>query len=142
MVLQRNTEVNLWGGAEAGKTVTVETSWNGAKYKVKADDNGQWKVKVETGEAGGPYTITFSDGDRLTLDNILLGEVWICGGQSNMARSDSAIETAAITEEHTVQRQIFSDSRCRRSPCSRLQRNADTHTCQPPETCLHQLDYG
>ena len=84
MVLQRNTEVNLWGSAEAGKTVTVETSWNGAKYKVKADDNGQWKVKVETGEAGGPYTITFSDGDRLTLDNILLGEVWICGGQSNM----------------------------------------------------------
>ena len=84
MVLQRNTEVNLWGTAEAGKTVTVETSWNGAKYKVKADSEGAWSLKVVTGEAGGPYTITFSDGRKTVLDNILLGEVWICGGQSNM----------------------------------------------------------
>ncbi|MBQ8483331.1 MAG: sialate O-acetylesterase [Bacteroidales bacterium] len=84
MVLQRNTEVNLWGTADAGKTVTVETSWNGAKYKVKADSEGAWSLKVVTGEAGGPYTITFSDGRKTVLDNILLGEVWICGGQSNM----------------------------------------------------------
>ncbi|MBQ8420937.1 MAG: sialate O-acetylesterase [Bacteroidales bacterium] len=84
MVLQRNTEVNLWGSAEAGKTVTVETSWNGEKYKVKAADDGSWSLKVATGEAGGPYTITFSDGKKTVLDNILLGEVWICGGQSNM----------------------------------------------------------
>lgn len=84
MVLQRNTEVNLWGTAKADKTVTIVTSWNGAKYKVKADSEGNWKTKVTTGEAGGPYTITFNDGDKLVLDNILLGEVWICGGQSNM----------------------------------------------------------
>lgn len=84
MVLQRNTEVNLWGSATEGKTVTVQTSWNGKTYKVKADNNGQWKLKVATGEAGGPYTITISDGKKLVLDNILLGEVWICGGQSNM----------------------------------------------------------
>ena len=85
MVLQRNTEVNLWGTADNGKTVTVETSWNNAKYKVNADENGAWSLKVTTGEAGGPYTITFSDGKKKTvLEDVLLGEVWICGGQSNM----------------------------------------------------------
>ena len=84
MVLQRNTEVNLWGNADAGKTVTVETSWNGKKYRTKSDDNGKWSLKVATGEAGGPYSIIISDGEKLVLENILLGEVWICGGQSNM----------------------------------------------------------
>ncbi len=84
MVLQRNTEVNLWGTAKADKTLTIVTSWNGEKYKVNTDSEGNWKTTVTTGEAGGPYTITFNDGDKLVLDNILLGEVWICGGQSNM----------------------------------------------------------
>lgn len=84
MVLQRNTEVRLWGGASEGKTVTIQTSWNGKKYKVRSDADGRWMVKVPTGEAGGPYTIKISDGKEVVLENILLGEVWICGGQSNM----------------------------------------------------------
>ena len=75
MVLQRNTEVNLWGTADNGKTVTVETSWNNAKYKVNADENGAWSLKVTTGEAGGPYTITFSDGKkRVQVPLIYLGD--------------------------------------------------------------------
>ena len=84
MVLQRNTEVNLWGGARPNARVKITTSWNGAQYDVRTDKQGNWSVKVPTGEAGGPYTILFDDGDRTQLENILLGEVWICGGQSNM----------------------------------------------------------
>lgn len=84
MVLQRNTEVNLWGKASENRTVTVVTSWNGRKYRTQADSEGAWSLKVATGEAGGPYTITISDGSKVVLENILLGEVWICGGQSNM----------------------------------------------------------
>ena len=84
MVLQRNSEVNLWGSATPNRTVTVRTSWNGKKYKTKSDKDGKWALKVATGEAGGPYEIEFSDGDKLTLGGILLGEVWVCGGQSNM----------------------------------------------------------
>ena len=84
MVLQRNSEVNLWGSAKPNKNVTVRTSWNGKKYKVKSDADGKWAVKVATGEAGGPYEIEFSDGDKLKLTGVLLGEVWVCGGQSNM----------------------------------------------------------
>lgn len=84
MVLQRNTEVNLWGEATPSKKVTITTSWNDQTYRTTADKDGKWAVKVATTEAGGPYTITISDGEKVVLNNILLGEVWICMGQSNM----------------------------------------------------------
>lgn len=84
MVLQQQTECNLWGKASAGKSVTVTTSWNGKKYSSRADKDGKWRVKVSTPQAGGPYDITFSDGERTVLHNVLIGEVWICSGQSNM----------------------------------------------------------
>ena len=84
MVLQRNTEVNLWGEAEPNKKVTITASWTKEKFSAKADKDGKWATKIPTGEAGGPYTMTFSDGDKTELTNILLGEVWIASGQSNM----------------------------------------------------------
>ena len=84
MVLQRNSEVNLWGYATPNKNVAIKTSWNQMEYKVKSDCDGNWKVKVATNEASGPQSITFNDGEELVIENILLGEVWICGGQSNM----------------------------------------------------------
>ncbi len=84
MVLQRNSEVNFWGWAEPDSKVKILTSWDGKKYTVKADSEGRWMTRLTTGEAGGPYTIKVSDGKEVLLENILLGEVWICGGQSNM----------------------------------------------------------
>lgn len=85
MVLQRNAEVNIWGSASPGKKVTVCTSWDGRKYRTVADaDSGRWSLEIMTGDAGGPYTVTISDGDAVVLENVLLGEVWVCGGQSNM----------------------------------------------------------
>ncbi len=84
MVLQRNAEVNLWGEATPGGKVRVRTSWNDESYTVQADREGKWRLKVTTGEAGGPYTIRISDGEEVVLRDILLGEVWVCSGQSNM----------------------------------------------------------
>ena len=84
MVLQRNSEVNLWGWSMPRKKVKIKTSWNHKKYRVRSDEEGKWLVKVATTDAGGPYSITFSDGKKTRLENILLGEVWICSGQSNM----------------------------------------------------------
>ncbi len=84
MVLQQQTEANLWGKAEPQKKVTVITSWDKKKYTTQADENGAWKVAVSTPAAGGPYSITISDGDKIELNNIMIGEVWICAGQSNM----------------------------------------------------------
>ncbi|SDD73574.1 sialate O-acetylesterase [Mucilaginibacter pineti] len=84
MVLQQKTKAAIWGKTDAGKTVTITTGWSGKKYSVVADNGGNWKVKVSTPSYGGPYDITISDGDVTTLKNVLIGEVWVCSGQSNM----------------------------------------------------------
>ncbi len=84
MVLQQQTQAPIWGETKPGKTVEVTTSWDKEKYTVTADAKGKWMVKVATPEAGGPYSIVISDGKKVTLDNVLIGEVWLCSGQSNM----------------------------------------------------------
>ena len=84
MVMQQETKANLWGEAKANAMVKITTSWNKKTISVKADNDGKWKTSVETPVAGGPYNITFNDGEKTQLDNILIGELWICSGQSNM----------------------------------------------------------
>ena len=84
MVMQQQTHANLWGTATPNKKVTVRTSWDGKLYAVTADKQGAWKLAVSTPEAGGPYTVTFDDGTPKVLSNILIGELWLCSGQSNM----------------------------------------------------------
>lgn len=84
MVMQRNTEANLWGTAKASSTVVVTPGWSDQVYKTKAGKDGKWKISIPTIDAGGPYSITVSDGEPMTLSNIMLGEVWLCSGQSNM----------------------------------------------------------
>lgn len=85
MVLQQNSEVKLWGKAEPDKTVKITFSWNKKGISVKVDKNGNWLAKIKTPEASfAPQTITFSEGEKITLTNILIGEVWLASGQSNM----------------------------------------------------------
>lgn len=84
MVLQQKTNAAFWGTASAGKSVSVSTGWNNKKYTTLADKNGNWKLKVLTPSFGGPYTISIDDGDVTTLKNVLIGDVWLCSGQSNM----------------------------------------------------------
>ena len=85
MVLQQNADVNLWGKADADAKVTVKVSWDKAKIKTKADENGNWAVQVAT-PAGSfdKYTISISDGEEIVLENVMIGDVWITSGQSNM----------------------------------------------------------
>jgi len=85
MVLQRNTSVRLWGKASPGKKVEVSPSWTSTVYSTKAASDGSFLVNVDTPDAGmTPYTITFDDGEKTVISNILIGEVWIAAGQSNM----------------------------------------------------------
>ena len=84
MVMQQQTEANLWGTAEPSKTVKVYTSWDKKTYRVASDRQGEWMLKVRTPAAGGPYYITFNDGKETRLDNVMMGELWLCSGQSNM----------------------------------------------------------
>lgn len=85
MVIQQNSEVRLWGWDDAGTTVTVTTSWSDDTYSATTGDDGKWTVRVSSPAASfDPLSITFDDGDKTTIENILSGEVWVCAGQSNM----------------------------------------------------------
>lgn len=85
MVLQQKEKVKIWGTSTAvGKELSVNSSWNNKNYQVEVDQQGRWQVFLETPKYGGPYQITINDGDQLILNNILIGEVWFCSGQSNM----------------------------------------------------------
>ena len=84
MVLQQQTECNIWGWTEPGRKVVVNTSWDKKSHTATARKDGRFEVKVLTPEAGGPYSIAFSDGDIVQLNNVMVGEVWLCSGQSNM----------------------------------------------------------
>ncbi len=84
MVLQQQSNVAIWGNGKSGALLTIVTSWNTETYTTKIGSSGEWRRKISTPTAGGPYSISISDGDKIILQNILIGEVWLCSGQSNM----------------------------------------------------------
>ena len=85
MILQQQSQVAVWGWSKANATVSVACSWDKKTYNAKSDANGAWRVKIATPAASfTPYTLTISDGKAVTVGNILIGEVWLCSGQSNM----------------------------------------------------------
>jgi sialate O-acetylesterase len=95
MVLQRNSEITIWGWANPFEDVTIRPSWTTEDYKATPTTDAYWEVKIKTPEAGGPYTIHFKGYNELTLKNVMLGEVWFCSGQSNMEwTASSGIDNA------------------------------------------------
>ncbi len=82
MVLQRNKPISIWGFAAAGEKVTVQ--FNGQTKSTKAGKDGKWQLMLSPEKEGGPFTLSMKGKNQLTLQNILVGEVWICSGQSNM----------------------------------------------------------
>jgi len=85
MVLQQNSEVAIWGWSEPGETVRIVTSWNSKDtVHVKANNYSRWETNIRTISAGGPYSIEILGSSDILLNNAMLGEVWICSGQSNM----------------------------------------------------------
>ena len=67
MVLQQQADAPVWGEAKPMKTVKVTTSWDGKTYETQANKEGKWKLSVRTPEAGGPYELTLTDGQKLVL---------------------------------------------------------------------------
>lgn len=83
MVLQQQTEAVIWGTDNAKTKIVVTASW-GKTSNVITDESGKWKLKLATPIAGGPYTVTIKGSKTIILKNVLIGEVWLCSGQSNM----------------------------------------------------------
>ncbi len=85
MVLQQDSNVKLWGKAKPNAKLSIKTSWDNKTYKTTVANDSTWLVTVKTPKADNkPYQIVFNDGEKTQLDNILIGEVWFCSGQSNM----------------------------------------------------------
>jgi len=82
MVLQRNVLIPVWGWADANEKVTVK--FNGQTKTVKADKSGKWMVRLDAETAGGPYELLIQGKNIVEIKNVLVGEVWLCSGQSNM----------------------------------------------------------
>ena len=84
MVLQQKINASIWGKADPDKIVYVKTNW-GVVAQTVAGADSLWKVKIKTPKAGGPYEIQIqTEGDTVLFKNVMIGEVWICSGQSNM----------------------------------------------------------
>jgi len=94
MVLQRNSDIKIWGWADAGEEVLVTCDWLDAQTSVTADTEGKWQVSVRTGDAGGPHAMTILAENSIQLEKILFGEVWIGSGQSNMEMPLTAVSGA------------------------------------------------
>jgi len=97
MVLQRNMPIHIWGDAEPGEQVTVE--FNSARGKAVTDDLGRWSVYLPAEPAGGPFTLTVRGGNTIQLDDILMGDLWVASGQSNMEMPLAGFPGNAVVRE-------------------------------------------
>jgi sialate O-acetylesterase len=85
MVLQQRSTATVWGWAEPGEKVTVKGSWQMfGGVSATAGKDGSWRVRLKTPGAGGPHTVSIKGSNEIVLNDILIGEVWVCSGQSNM----------------------------------------------------------
>ena len=82
MVLQQEKPLTVWGWAQPGETVTVQ--FLAESKQAKANDRGEWKVVLSAAKAGGPHTLTVSGSSTVKFEDVMVGEVWLCSGQSNM----------------------------------------------------------
>jgi len=105
MILQQNTSVHLWGWADAGEKVTVTADWTKKPVTTTAGADGKWMVTISTTKAGGPYHIRFAASNTIEVNNVLLGEVWLASGQSNMEffmRKTSGGYTGVLNYEEEI----------------------------------------
>lgn len=116
MVLQQNAKVNLWGWAAPNEKINIHLGWSNLPVNVTADAEGNWKTTVETPQGGqAAYDITIEASNKITLKNILIGEVWLCSGQSNMffpvGREEGTWKTGVKNYEEEVKNAVFPNIR-------------------------------
>ena len=114
MVLQRGKTIPIWGTADAGETVTV--TFNKKQYTIVADEQGRWRVDLPKMKAGGPYQLTIN---QLAIDNVLVGDVWLLSGQSNI---DVTIER--VYPQYTQEIDTYENPQIR---LFRVQNTTSTH---------------
>ena len=104
MVLQQKSNVRIWGKATPNSTVVVTPSWANKEVKTHADEKGCWELQITTPAASfEEYTLTLTDGEQsVTLQHLLIGEVWLCAGQSNMVMPLNGFDYCPISDSNNV----------------------------------------
>jgi sialate O-acetylesterase len=108
MILQRDAHIKIWGWASKDEKIAVK--FNNKTYKTKADANGNWTVMLSPAKAGGPYTMDITAKNKISLKEILVGDVWFCSGQSNMVHQmgiHDVLYAKEITEANNPQIRQF-----------------------------------
>src|SRR5215471_7401756 len=82
MILQRDSKIKMWGWASPGEKLQIK--FNGKTVKTTTGSNGMWEMLLPPMKAGGPYTMNIDGKNHIVINNILVGDIWICSGQSNM----------------------------------------------------------
>lgn len=106
MVVQRNAAFKVWGFAPSGCVISVIASWDGKSRVTTAGADNRWSVEVPTKREGGPYTLTVRGTKVFHYEDVMVGDVWVCSGQSNMewtvASTDHAAEDAAAAKNPNI----------------------------------------
>lgn len=97
MVLQRESIVPVWGWANPDESIKVSASWLEEPVLVQSNSRGEWRALIQTPQAGGPYTMSIEEKDLVTINNILIGEVWLLSGQSNMEMPLKGYKSQPVT---------------------------------------------
>ena len=104
MVLQRNMDIPVWGWASPGERITISLGEH--KIRTKAEESGKWLVKLPAMEAGGPFEMIIDGKNEIRFSNVMIGDVWICSGQSNMEwrvlQSNNAEEEIASAKHANI----------------------------------------
>jgi sialate O-acetylesterase len=89
MVLQQNSDVKIWGWCDPSEKIKISSGWDTATFTTVGNADGKWICSIKTPVAGGPYTLTINGNNQIILQDVLIGEAWVCSGQSNMEMSYS-----------------------------------------------------
>ncbi len=107
MVLQQKTKVKLWGWSAPAEKIRIQVGWDTTTYETTASRGARWVAEIKTPAAGGPYTIKIKASNEIILEDVLIGEVWVCGGQSNMEWSaDQGLKQSKEESPNATNKQI------------------------------------
>ena len=98
MVLKQKTKVKLWGWSAPGEKISIKSGWDTTTYQTTANRGARWELEISTPAAGGPYSLSIKGNNEIVLEDVMIGEVWLCGGQSNMEWSGSQSLAQSLEE--------------------------------------------
>lgn len=107
MVLQQQSKVKLWGWSAPAEKITISVSWSKSTYEAKGSRGAKWEAEINTPPSGGPYTIKIKGANEIILEDVMIGEVWVCSGQSNMEWSaDQGLQQSKDEAPNATNRNI------------------------------------